>query len=188
MAKTKSAAVRTVLGIDPGLALLGVAVLAEAGSTTRALTCGVISTQPGTPLPIRLQEIYRQLRAVIATFSPEEAAIEELFFGRNASTAMAVGQARGVALLALADSGLAVAHYAPATVKLAVTGRGDAEKDSVGEKVRVLLDLPSVPRPDDAADAAAVAICHLRLTRASTPGRERTRARTVVARGRQGRK
>ena len=94
-------------------------------------------------------------------YAPQEAAMEELFFAKNTRTAMTVGQARGVAMLALANGGLPISEYTPKQVKQAVTGYGDARKEQVGEMVRILLKLPTIPRPDDAADAAAVAICHL---------------------------
>jgi crossover junction endodeoxyribonuclease RuvC len=121
----------------------------------------VITTPAKMALAQRLQIIYERLSEIIATYKPHDAAMEELFFAKNARTAMTVGQARGVAMLALANGGLAVAEYTPKQVKQAVTGYGAANKDQVGEMVRILLKLPAVPRPDDAADAAAVAICHL---------------------------
>src|SRR5450432_1680975 len=109
----------------------------------------------------RLQIIYSGLSAIIAKYKPREAAMEELFFAKNARTAMTVGHARGVAMLALANGGLSVAEYTPKQVKQAVTGYGRADKNQVGEMVRLLLNLKVVPKADDAADAAAVAICHL---------------------------
>ncbi len=151
---------RLILGIDPGVAIVGFAVLAEEKGDLRAVVCDVIRTPAGLSLPRRLQQIYEQLGALVATYRPQEAAMEALFFGKNVSTAMAVGQARGVALLALANRGLSIAEYTPNAVKLAVTGYGAAKKDQVGEMVRILLKLSAVPRPDDAADAAAIAICH----------------------------
>lgn len=150
-----------VLGIDPGTATTGYAVVEEEGADLHLIAIGVIETQAGIPLPQRLQEIYRDLRAVVARYVPEASAVEELFFSRNVRTAMAVGHARGVTLLALVDAGLPVGEYTPMQVKQAVTGYGGAEKRQVQEMVRLLLHLPEIPRPDDAADAAAVAICHL---------------------------
>jgi len=108
-----------------------------------------------------LLQIYEQLRAIVAQYQPREAAIEELFFGKNVTTAISAAQARGVALLALAQSGLPITEYTPNEVKLAVTGYGAAKKEQVGEMVRILLHLPVIPRPDDATDAAAIAICHV---------------------------
>jgi crossover junction endodeoxyribonuclease RuvC len=152
---------RITLGIDPGTAIVGYAVVMAQGSDLRMLVCDVITTPAKMPLAQRLQLIYSGLSTIIAEYKPQEAAMEELFFAKNARTAMTVGQARGVAMLALANGGLSVAEYTPKQVKQAVTGYGAAGKDQVGEMVRILLKLAQVPRPDDAADAAAVAICHL---------------------------
>lgn len=152
---------RIALGIDPGTAIVGYAVVMAQGSNLSLLACDVITTPAKMPLAQRLQAIYTELSGIIATFHPQEAAIEELFFAKNARTAMSVGHARGVAMLALANGGLPVAEYKPKQVKLAVTGYGDAPKNQVGEMVRILLKLQAVPKPDDAADAAAIAICHL---------------------------
>ncbi|HLZ61924.1 MAG TPA: crossover junction endodeoxyribonuclease RuvC [Ktedonosporobacter sp.] len=156
-----SPASRVALGIDPGTAIVGYAVVVATGNELSMLVCDVITTPAKMPLAQRLQIIYEGLSKVIATYKPQEAAMEELFFAKNARTAMTVGQARGVAMLALANSGLSVAEYTPKQVKQAVTGYGGAQKDQVGEMVRILLKLSAIPRPDDAADAAAVAICHL---------------------------
>jgi crossover junction endodeoxyribonuclease RuvC len=153
--------VRVTLGIDPGTAIVGYAVVAAKGSALSMIVCDVITTPAGMPLAQRLQLIYQGLGEVIAAYQPTEAAMEELFFAKNARTALTVGHARGVALLALANGGLSVGEYTPKQVKQAVTGYGGADKMQVGEMVRILLHLHQVPRPDDAADAAAVAICHL---------------------------
>jgi crossover junction endodeoxyribonuclease RuvC len=153
--------VRVALGIDPGTAIVGYAVVAARGSELSMIACDVITTPANMPLPERLQHIYHHLSEIVSTYHPSEAAMEELFFAKNARTAFSVGQARGVAMLALANGGLAVAEYTPRQVKQAVTGYGAASKEQVGEMVRILLRLKAVPRPDDAADAAAVAICHL---------------------------
>jgi crossover junction endodeoxyribonuclease RuvC len=152
---------RIALGIDPGTAIVGYAVVAAKGDELNMIACDVITTPAHTPLAERLQQIYQRLVEIIGVYSPQEAAMEELFFAKNTRTAMTVGQARGVAMLALANGGLAISEYTPKQVKQAVTGYGDARKEQVGEMVRILLKLSSVPRPDDAADAAAVAICHL---------------------------
>jgi crossover junction endodeoxyribonuclease RuvC len=154
-----------VLGVDPGLASTGYGVVEEADGDLRALAFGVIRTPAGRSLPSRLQAIYRGVRALAAEWGPVVASVEELFFSSNVRTAMGVGQARGVALLALADEGLEVAEYSPMTVKQAVTGYGSADKGQMQEMVRLLLDLGEPPRPDDAADALAVAICHLNSAR-----------------------
>ncbi len=152
---------RVAIGIDPGTAIVGYAVVTSHNGNLRLIVCDVITTPARMRLADRLQLIYRELSEIVGTYQPQEAAMEELFFANNAKTAMSVGQARGVAMLALANGGLPIAEYTPKQVKQAVTGYGGAKKDQVGEMVRILLNLPSVPRPDDAADAAAVAICHL---------------------------
>lgn len=156
---------RIILGIDPGVAIVGYAVVEARGDALKMIACDVIRTPAGIPLAHRLQRIYQQLGELLTRYRPQEAAMEELFFGRNVSTAIVVGQARGVALLALANSGLSIAEYTPNEVKLAVTGYGAAKKNQVGEMVRILLRLEAVPRPDDAADAAAIAICHAHTVR-----------------------
>ena len=152
---------RIALGIDPGTAIVGYAVVEARGRQLSMLACDVITTPAGMAMTKRLQSIYSHLTEIIDTYHPHEAAIEELFFAKNARTAMMVAQARGVAMLALANGGLSIAEYTPKQVKQAVTGYGSANKEQVGEMIRILLQLSSIPRPDDAADAAAVAICHL---------------------------
>jgi len=153
------------LGVDPGTALTGYAVVEEAGGRLSLIAIGVVDTPAKMALPVRLQHIYAGLQAVIAEHKPEAAAVEQLFFSRNTRTAMTVGEARGVVLLALADAGLTIAEYTPMQIKQAVTGYGSADKHQVQEMVRLLLALPDIPRPDDAADAAAVAICSLHRAR-----------------------
>ncbi len=161
-----------VLGIDPGTAITGYAVIEEEGADAHIIAIGVIRTPAKAPLPQRLQQIYQDLQAIITEHQPEAAAVEELFFSRNTRTAMAVGHARGVTLLALANApavvgtpgtadGLKIAEYTPMEVKQAVTGYGNADKRQVQEMVRRLLHLSEIPKPDDAADAAAVALCYL---------------------------
>ena len=156
---------RLILGIDPGYGRMGYAVVAAAGNELRLLVCDATITPTGQAYPLRLQLIYEELSVIIARYRPQEAAIEKLFFGKNVTTAIEVAQARGVALLTLVQSGLTIAEYTPGEVKLAVTGYGAARKDQVGYMVRHLLDLPSIPRPDDASDAAAIAICHAHMFR-----------------------
>jgi crossover junction endodeoxyribonuclease RuvC len=151
---------RLILGIDPGFGRMGYAVIAVCGSQLSVLTCDAVITSAQQAYPTRLQRLYEQLAAIIAQYQPQEAALELLFFGKNEPTAIPVAQARGVALLAFAQPGLSIAEYTPSEVKLAVTGYGAARKQQVGEMVRLLLHLPQIPRPDDAADAAAIAICH----------------------------
>ena len=150
-----------VLGIDPGTAITGYGVVGEVQGELQPLAFGVIKTPADQPLPRRLQLIYRAISDLAEEWKPTAAAVEELFFSRNVRTAMSVGQARGVVLLALADAGLDVAEYTPLAIKQAVTGYGNADKAQMQEMVRLLLRLEKVPRPDDAADALAVAICHL---------------------------
>lgn len=152
---------RVTLGIDPGTAIVGYAVVVSRGNSLSLLTCDVLTTPAGMPLAQRLQKIYQGLQEIIATYHPTESAIEELFFAKNARTALTVGHARGVIMLALANGGLPIAEYTPKQVKQTITGYGSADKIQVGEMVRILLNLRAVPRPDDAADAAAIAICHL---------------------------
>ena len=154
-----------VIGIDPGTATTGYGVVEEVRGELKPLAFGVIKTPADQPLPARLQLIYRAVRELAAEWEPATAAVEELFFSRNVRTAMSVGQARGVTLLALVDAGLTVAEYTPLAVKQAVTGYGSADKAQMQEMVKLLLGLAEVPRPDDAADALAVAICHLHSAR-----------------------
>lgn len=152
---------RIALGVDPGTAIVGYAVVSARGDDLSMIACDVITTPARMPLAERFQHIYQGLVEIIGIYHPQEAAIEELFFAKNARTAMTVGQARGVAMLALANGGLPISEYTPKQIKQAVTGYGGAGKEQVGEMVRILLKLSAIPRPDDAADAAAVAICHL---------------------------
>jgi crossover junction endodeoxyribonuclease RuvC len=156
---------RIVMGIDPGYAILGYAVVAAQGNKLRMLTCGVITTPASLVLALRLQQIYERLCTLVDEYHPQESAMEELFFGRNVTTAIAVAHARGIAMLALTNAGIPITEYKPSEVKLTVTGYGAAKKWQVGEMVRLLLQLQSVPKPDDAADAAAIAICHLHMAR-----------------------
>ena len=154
-----------VLGVDPGTATTGYGVVEETEAGLQALAYGVVTTPAKQPLPERLQTIHRELTRLAREWQPDAAAVEELFFSANVRTAMSVGQARGVVLLALADVGLTVAEYSPLTVKQALTGYGRADKRQMQEMVRMLLNLAEVPRPDDAADALAVAVCHLHSAR-----------------------
>jgi crossover junction endodeoxyribonuclease RuvC len=151
---------RIILGIDPGIAITGYAFVHEHRGTLQLLACGVIRTPKNTALPDRLQILHERLTALIATYHPTESAMELLFFGKNRKTAIVVSHAREVAVLALQQAHLSIAEYTPTQVKLAVTGYGNADKSQVGEMVRVLLKLSTIPWPDDAADAAALAICH----------------------------
>ncbi len=147
-----------VLGIDPGTAALGWGVIDRTGANLRLIDVGCLETSSALGLPERLLAIHRFLGELIARHDPEIVAVERLFFSRNAQTAFAVGQARGVVLLAAAESSRTVREATPNEVKLAVTGSGSADKEQVGRMVAVCLGLREVPRPDDAADALAVAI------------------------------
>jgi crossover junction endodeoxyribonuclease RuvC len=149
-----------VLGIDPGIAITGYGLVTDTRQGVVVAAYGVLETPAGRPLCERLLFLDGQLRVLIETHRPDVAAVEELFFSRNVRTAMAVSHARGVVLLAVARAGLRVFEYTPLQVKEAVSGYGRASKLQVQEMVRVLLELDSVPKPDDAADALAVAICH----------------------------
>ena len=150
------------LGIDPGIATTGYGVirLLDDGSM-QPVTFGVLVTPPDMPVPRRLLMLYADLQDLFSAHHPDSCAVEKLFFQRNVSTAIAVGEARGVVLLAAAEAGLEVAEYTPNEVKQAVCGYGSAEKRQVQEMVRTLLGLPAIPKPDDAADALAIAITHL---------------------------
>ena len=151
-----------ILGIDPGTATTGYGLVTESESGNLCtIDYGVIQTPPGMPMPERLSYLYRRLQDIILLHKPESSAVEKLFFQRNVKTALAVGQARGVALLALAEAGLSIAEYSPMEVKQAVAGYGGADKRQVQEMVKALLGLREIPQPDDAADALAIAICHL---------------------------
>jgi crossover junction endodeoxyribonuclease RuvC len=150
-----------VLGIDPGTASTGYGVVRADGSRLTTLDAGVISTRPGVPLERRLADIYARLGELLDEHRPAALAIEELYFGANVRTAFAVGQARGVVLLAAGQRGIPARAYTPQQVKAAVCGNGRAAKDQVGRMVARLLGLAAVPTPDHAADALAVAICDL---------------------------
>jgi crossover junction endodeoxyribonuclease RuvC len=152
------------LGIDPGTALLGYGVVSGADEP-RPVAYGVIRTTPDEAMPARLLRLYDGVRDLIATHQPDVLALEALLFGRNVTTAIAVGQARGVVLLAAAQAGVPVTEYRPAQVKEAVVGYGKADKPQMQEMVRLLLGLADIPRPDDAADALAIAICHVHTAR-----------------------
>jgi len=149
-----------ILGIDPGLANTGWGVIESAGSSRCCVAYGCITTSAEEPLPERLACVHREVQAVIARYRPAACAVESVYFGANAKSAFATGQARGVALLALADAGLELGEYSPVQIKSTVVGTGTADKSQVAYMVRVLLALPHDPAPDHAADALAAAICH----------------------------
>ncbi len=155
-----------VLGIDPGTATTGYGFIRQReDDSLETIAYGVILTPAKTPAHERLVSIYEQLNELILLHRPERCAVEKLFFQRNVTTAIAVGQARGVVMLALAQAGMDPAEYTPNEIKLAVAGYGSAGKRQVQEMVRMLLELDSIPRPDDAADALAVAITHIHTNR-----------------------
>lgn len=155
-----------VLGIDPGIGTTGYGVVGEdERGEVHLVAYGAIETKPGEPMPERLRVLHTAVTALLAEHQPESVAVEQLFFGRNVTTAISVGQARGVVLLAAAQAGLAVFEYKPAEVKQALSGYGSADKRQMQEMVRMLLNLDHIPRPDDAADAVAVAVCHLHSAR-----------------------
>lgn len=166
MPTTTNQYVRSVLGVDPGTAITGYGVVAEEeNGDFSLLACGVIRTEAHVAMHLRLLELFRDLQALIEEFRPDEMAVEKLFFGRNVTTAISVGQARGSILLAAALAGLDVIEYTPAEVKQAISGYGNADKEQVQEMVRQLLGLKEAPQPDDAADGVAIAICHLQAAR-----------------------
>jgi crossover junction endodeoxyribonuclease RuvC len=155
-----------VLGIDPGTATTGYGLVRDLpDSSLQVVEYGTFVTPAGLPAPERLSMLYHHLQEILLLHRPDSAAVEKLFFQSNVKTAIAVGQARGVVLLALAEAGLDIAEYTPNEVKQAVAGYGSADKKQVQEMVRVLLAMPHIPRPDDAADALAVAITHLHTQR-----------------------
>ncbi len=160
-----------VLGIDPGTAILGYGVVATEGEALEAVDFGVLTTPASLPLTSRLLLLFEGLTQIMDRVQPTEVAVEQLFFSRNVQSAFAVGQARGVALLAAARRGLAVSEYTPQQVKQAVAGYGKATKIQVQSMVQVMLALQQMPQPDDAADALAIAICHARWSEAVAGGR-----------------
>jgi crossover junction endodeoxyribonuclease RuvC len=149
-----------ILGIDPGLANTGWGLLEVEGNRFRCLGYGCISTTTARDMSERLKAVHDGVAALIASHAPAEAALENIYFSTNVRTAMATGQARGAALVAVAGAGLPVGEYGPGEIKLAVTGNGSADKRQITYMVRALLGLAEDPKPDHAADALAVAICH----------------------------
>jgi crossover junction endodeoxyribonuclease RuvC len=150
-----------VLGIDPGSERTGYGCIESDGSRHRLLTCGAVSSSPTTSFPDKLLAIHTGLAALVRECRPDCVAIESVFFAANVRSALKLGHARGVAMLAAVEAGVPVAEYTPAEIKRAVVGYGRAEKRQVQQMIKLMLGLPSVPSPHDAADALAVAICHL---------------------------
>ena len=149
-----------ILGIDPGYAIVGYGILNYDGYKFRPLGYGAITTEAGTDFTLRLMDIYHDMETVLDTFKPDAMSIEKLFFNTNQKTGIDVAQARGVIILAAAERGVPVFEYTPLQVKQSVVGSGRAEKKQVMEMTRSILGLASVPKPDDTADALALAICH----------------------------
>jgi crossover junction endodeoxyribonuclease RuvC len=150
-----------VLGIDPGLSTLGYGLVESRGHEVRAAAAGVIRTEPGGDIGRRLVELYADLDALLAEYKPDAAAVEQVFVNRNRQTATSVSRASGVVLLALAQHGIPVEEYSPSAVKRALTGYGNADKLQMKKVVAMRLGLDSPPSPADAADALAIALCHL---------------------------
>lgn len=151
-----------ILGIDPGVAIVGFGLIESDRGTLRMLQYGAITTPAGLPLATRLAQINRDIEELIGTFRPDEISVEELFFSKNITTGIAVAHARGVILCAAEKKKIPIYEYTPMQVKQAVAGYGLADKKQVMDMTRRLLKLKSVPRPDDAADALAIALCHAR--------------------------
>ena len=149
-----------ILGIDPGYAILGYGVLDKIGNKFVTVAYGSITTDSKMEMPERLVALYDGLTGIIQTYKPDEASIEELFFNNNAKTAILVGEARGVAVLACAKQGLKISEYTPLQIKQALVGYGRADKKQVQAMVKAILNLDEIPKPDDTADAVAAAICH----------------------------
>jgi crossover junction endodeoxyribonuclease RuvC len=155
-----------ILGIDPGTATTGYGLVREEDDgSIIAIDYGVITTKPDTPMPRRLQHIYKEVKRLIAEHKPDAAAIEEMFFGKNVTAAISVAQGRGVALMAMADADLPIREYKPAQIKQSIAGYGNAPKEQMQEMVRTLLNLEKIPKPDDAADALAIALTALQNSR-----------------------
>ncbi|MBW4828572.1 MAG: crossover junction endodeoxyribonuclease RuvC [Clostridiaceae bacterium] len=149
-----------ILGIDPGIAIVGYGVIECKGNKFKALDYGTITTEANIPFTERIRIIYDDMTTLIDKYNPTDLAIEELFFNKNVKTAIKVGQARGVEILAAVHKGLNIYEYTPLQVKQGVVGYGRAEKRQVQEMVKMLLNLKKIPKPDDAADALALALCH----------------------------
>lgn len=149
-----------ILGIDPGIAIVGYSIIECNGNNYKAIEYGCITTSSKIEFPERLKIIYDDLIQIIDKYNPEEAAIEELFFNKNVATAINVGHARGVQILAAMHRNLRIYEYTPLQIKQAVVGYGRADKNQVQQMVKMLLNLKEIPKPDDAADALAIAMCH----------------------------
>ncbi|MCD7755370.1 MAG: crossover junction endodeoxyribonuclease RuvC [Firmicutes bacterium] len=151
-----------ILGIDPGYGTTGFGLIESERGQSRLLQCGAITTPPGMEFSARLEVIYEDMRQLLAAAQPDAVAIEELFFGQNVTTGIGVAQSRGVILLAIRQAGLEAVPYKPSQVKQALVGYGNATKHQMMDMTRRLLHLEAMPKPDDAADAIAIALCHAR--------------------------
>jgi len=149
-----------ILGIDPGIAIMGYGIINHKGNRFEVIDYGAITTSSKMPTAERLKAIYQKLKILLNTYNPEAVAIEELFFNTNAKTAMLVGQARGVAILAAINQNKSIYEYTPLQIKQGVVGYGRADKKQVQEMIKMILKLEEVPKPDDVADALAIAVCH----------------------------
>jgi len=149
-----------ILGIDPGYAIMGYGIIDKNGNQFKNVAYGVVTTGKEMSMPDRLKCLYEGLTSVIIEYQPEEASIEQLFFNTNTATAIYVGQARGVAILSCANLSLSIFEYTPLEIKTSLTGYGRAGKTQVQTMVKMILGLSSIPKPDDAADALAAALCH----------------------------
>lgn len=157
-----------ILGIDPGTATTGFGLIRVVGNKFKAIHYGVITTEAHTPMEMRLMKLYDELSLLIDTYKPDHVAVEELFFNRNVTTGITVGQARGVILLACAQKQVAIYEYTPLEVKQALVGYGRADKNQIQQMVKRFLSLQTVPKPDDAADGLAIAICHAHYYQTNT--------------------
>ncbi|MDR0850881.1 MAG: crossover junction endodeoxyribonuclease RuvC [Clostridiales Family XIII bacterium] len=149
-----------IIGIDPGYAILGYGLVDLNANKFSLVECGVITTETSQAMPERLKILYGRLMEIISEFQPDAASVEELFFNNNAKTAIKVGEARGAVILACANSGLDIYEYTPLQIKQALSGYGRADKKQMQQLVKTYLNLDETPKPDDAADAVAAAICH----------------------------
>lgn len=149
-----------ILGIDPGIAIVGYGVVDKEGNSYKTIAYDAVTTRAHTPLPERLEKVYNGVNEIIKTYKPDAMSIEELFFNNNAKTALVVGQARGVIILAAMQNNIPVYEYTPLQVKQALTGYGRAGKTQIQQMMKSMLGLSEIPKPDDVADALAIAVCH----------------------------
>ena len=168
-----------ILGIDPGYATIGFGVIDSDGGRQRLVKCGVVTTSAHTSLSSRLKQIYDDLTELLALFKPDAVSVEELFFNTNITTGIAVAHGRGVILLACENAGVKIYEYTPLQVKQAVVGYGRADKKQVMDMVKRLCNLSSAPKPDDAADAVALALCHARSSTSLLYREEREECSTI---------